>query len=128
MAFLSYIEEFNECCSESLLDNLRSTGRHLTWSKGSGSSFISRKLDRALVNPSLLSVFTEAETNFLAPGVSDHSQILVNIGLQSYIRKPPFWFFNLWAASSEFEDLVTQVWSSPILGNPQYMLARSSKN
>ena len=123
----SYIEEFNACCQSSLLDDLRSSGRHLTWSRGSGRNFISRKLDRALVNPAWLSTFTEAEATTLAPGESDHSPILVNIGMQSHVRKPPFRFFNFWADSSDFENLVSQAWSSPVLGNPQYIVSQKLK-
>ena len=32
----SYMEEFNECCRKSSLDDLRYTGQFTTWSKGSG--------------------------------------------------------------------------------------------
>ena len=79
----SYIDEFNECCQDTLLDDLRNTGRHLTWSRGSGNNFISRKLDRALVNPPWLSYFTEVESTTLAPGESDHSPLLINTGLHT---------------------------------------------
>ena len=46
----AHMEEFNECCVDAGLDDLRHTGHFLTWSKGEGDGFLLRKLDRALVN------------------------------------------------------------------------------
>lgn len=44
-------EDLSRCCEVANLIDLRYTGCALTWSKGAGSTFIGRKLDRALVNP-----------------------------------------------------------------------------
>lgn len=88
-----YIEEFNECCQYTNLDDLRYSGQLLTWSKGSGSSFLARKLDRVLVNPAWHMVFPKAEAIFHEKGASDHSPAMVNMGVQLHTRKPAFRFF-----------------------------------
>ena len=43
----TYIDDLNDCCLDISLEDLRSSGHHLTWSKGSGQTFLARKLDRA---------------------------------------------------------------------------------
>ena len=122
-----YMDEFNECCCEASLEDLRYIGCHLTWSKGSGEGYIARKLDRALVNSSWFSAFPDAFANFLERGPSDHSPILVDFRLQQHIRKPPFRFFNFWISSPAFEANVHQIWHSSILGSPQFVLSQKLK-
>ena len=99
----------------------------MTWSKGSGDGYKARKLDRALVNLPWLSSFTEAFAEFLEPGPSEHSPVLVNTGFPLYPRKIPFQFFNFWTGFSGFEEVVFQIWSSPIQGSPQYALCQKLK-
>ena len=41
----NYMEEFNDCCRVSSLDDLRYSGQLTTWSKGSGEGFKARKLN-----------------------------------------------------------------------------------
>ena len=103
----NYIDEFNTCCYEAGLEDLKSTGVFLTWSKGSGQGYGARKLDRALINVNWMSKYTEAEACFLESGVSDHSPILVKTGMLLHTRKPPFRFFNFWMDSLGFSDLVS---------------------
>ena len=64
----SYIDELNVCYYEAGLEDLKSSGNFLTWSKGYGQGFIARKLDRALVNMEWMSRFTEAKACFLELG------------------------------------------------------------
>ena len=69
------------CCSDAYLEDLRYTGCHLTWTKGSGEGYKARKLDRALVNLQCFSALPKASAVFLKPGPSDHSHVLVNKGI-----------------------------------------------
>ena len=88
---------------------------------------MARKLDRALSNHVWLSEFTESEANFLDPGASDHSPIVVNTGMHLHTRKPPFKFFNFWTAHESCEDVVCQVWGEPLWGTAQYSLCQKLK-
>ena len=82
------MDEFNECCRDSILDDLRYTGCHLTWRKrGTGTNALIRKLDRALSNQDWFAEFSESEASFLDPGVSDHSPIIISTGIQLHVRK-----------------------------------------
>ena len=121
------MDELNECCSNAGIDDLHYVGHLTTWSKGSGRGFKARKLDRVLVNHHWLSCFPEAEACFAEPGVSDHSPVLVNLGMQNNIRRPPFRFFSYWADHPQFEALVSEAWNSHQVGSFQYCISRKLK-
>ena len=123
----NYLEEFNECCRTSFIDDLRYTGQLTTWSKGYGSKFLARKLDRTLVNPMWHNVFPEAEAFFQEPGASDHSPILVSLGLQLHIRRPSFRYFTFWREHPSFEGVVSAAWASTMDGSPQFCFAKKLK-
>ena len=123
-----YMEDLNHCCSEAHLEDLKATGFHLTWdNKGSAEQFKSRKLDRVLVNPAWHSSFPLSEAQFLPPGSSDHSPMIVTAGINIYKHKISFKFFNLWADHSEFQHLVEDVWSTPVAGIPIYQVSQKLK-
>ena len=113
----NYKEEFNDCCRAASLDDLRFSGQLTTWSKGSGEGFKARKLDRALVNYQWHSSFPEAEAIFQEPGASDHSPVLVSLGMQKPVRRPPFRFFSYWAEHPNFEAIVSEAWQTSLDGS-----------
>ena len=80
-----------------------------------------------MVNPEWHHKFPEAEALFLEPGASDHSLILVHLGIQLHIGKPPFRFFSLWFENPAFEDVVFLAWDTQISGSPQVCLTRKLK-
>ena len=123
----AYLNELNNCCRTSSLDDLRFSGQLLSWTKGSGRTFLARKLDRALVNPEWLHHFPSVEASFLEPGASDHSPILVKVGLLLHIRRPPFRFFSFWVEHPNFEGLVSSAWNIQMDSSPQFCLARKLK-
>ena len=90
-----YFDDFNACCYQSSLDDLRYSGHYLTWSnKSSDDKLISSKLDRALINIHWESIFNGSNAIFLPPGVSNHCPTLVSTGVAIRTRKPSFKFFN----------------------------------
>ena len=123
----SYLDDLNNCCRDSSLEDLRYSGCHLTWNKGTGDNALMKKLDRALTNHVWLTEFTESEALFLNKGASDHSPIVVDTGVMLHTRKPPFHFFNFWAEHDSFEDLVCNAWAEQIWGSPQYSLCKKLK-
>ena len=124
-----YMADFNACCNEALLEDLRATGFHLTWdNRSSGERFLARKLDRALVNTAWLSAFPLAEASFLPPRSSDHCSIIVNLGVELYRRKITFKFFNFWITHADFDRLVTEVWTSSLFeGSPMFHVCKKLK-
>ncbi|KAG5535782.1 hypothetical protein RHGRI_023523 [Rhododendron griersonianum] len=96
--------EFNACLDTIGMDDMPFKGLWFTWSnKRGGGGDIKSKLDRVLINASWLDVFPESETTFLAPGISDHSFILVSV-LPGISRKTPFKFFSFWMKHAEFKE------------------------
>lgn len=86
--------EFNDCLDSLEMDDMMAKGFWYTWTnKRGGLGANMSKLDRALVNPAWLNLFPDSEACFLAPGVSDHSPIMVSI-VPEIRRKRPFKFFN----------------------------------
>ncbi|KAH7848240.1 hypothetical protein Vadar_001278 [Vaccinium darrowii] len=108
--------EFNTCLHDIGMDDMPFKGLLFTWSnKRGGVGDIKSKLDRVLINGSWMDSFPEAETIFLAPGVSDHSCILVNV-LPDCPRKKPFKFFGFWMKHEKFKEEVQKSWMLPING------------
>jgi len=69
LSWPSYMEDLNQCCFDSHLDDLKFSGHLCTWSNKSPSDcLISRKLDRALVNPVWGTCFPGSEAVFHPPG------------------------------------------------------------
>ena len=128
LSWLSYMEDLNQCYFESQLDDLKFSGHFCTWSyKSPGDFLITRKLDRALVNPIWGTTFPGSETVFHPPGVSDHCPIAISISLELHIHKSPFKFFNFWADHEEFEHAVASSWSTPIHGYPLFQVCQKLK-
>ena len=120
-----YMEDFNSCCNEALMEDLRATGFHLTWdNRSSGERFLARKLDRASVNPAWLSMFPLAEATFLPLGSSDHCSIVVSTGVELSKRKITFKFFNFWANHDAFDSLVVEVWASHFKGSHMFQVCK----
>ena len=88
------MEDLNDCCVEAGLEDLKFTGNLLTWRRGSGQTFLSKKLDRALVNLEWMHSFPESEAAFLQSGYSDHSPIVINTGIQLHQRRTSFKYFE----------------------------------
>ena len=122
------MEDLNSCCTEAMLEDLKATGFHYTWdNNSSGDRFLTRKLDRVLVNPDWLSSFSFAEAAFLPSGSSDHSPVVVNLGVELYRRRVTFRFFNFWAAHPEFESIVVGIWNTPMDGSRLYQVCTKLK-
>ncbi|XP_030441655.2 uncharacterized protein LOC115663828 [Syzygium oleosum] len=116
-------DEFGICLDQSGLEDLRYIGHRFTWSTSSGDTRKQRKINRVLINDQWSSSFSFSEANFLAPGVSDHSQMLIRIAHAVPSRKP-FKFFNFWMTHPSYSDIVSQVWNSQIFGSPMFVLCR----
>ncbi|KAK9748444.1 hypothetical protein RND81_02G057900 [Saponaria officinalis] len=91
---MSDVLDFNNCLSHCDLDDLHSSGCEFTWSnKQEGASRVWCKLDRALANSAWLLSYPSTSVQFLSPGVSDHSPLLLNL-LEDSKCKPGFSFLN----------------------------------
>ena len=98
-----HMEDLNSCCTEAMLEDLKATSFHYTWdNRSSGDRFLTRKLDRVLVNPDWMSTFPLAKAAFLPAGSLDHSPTVVNLGVELYRRRGDLPFFQFLGYSLRF--------------------------
>ncbi|KAF8025231.1 hypothetical protein BT93_F2160 [Corymbia citriodora subsp. variegata] len=99
-------DDFKECMDEAELIDLRFVGFRFTWSTSSGATRKQRKIDRVLVNNCWCLSYSFSEASFLAPGISDHTSMVVKV-LPPVHRRIPFKFYNLWMSHPDFSMIVT---------------------
>ena len=80
-----------------------------------------------LVNLVWLDVFAGSEASFLTPGVSDHTPMIVQLGISLHHRALPFKFFNFWVNNPSFLEIVNAAWSKPVWGSPLYRFSQRLK-
>ncbi|PSS17592.1 Ribosome-binding protein like [Actinidia chinensis var. chinensis] len=118
------MRDFQRCCYELSISDLRHTGLHYTWTNNSVWS----KLDRAMVNIRWVQEGLKAVANFGLPGkCSDHSPCVVTMFDIKDEGARPFKFFNMWAQHSDFLDIVSRVWRLQVHGTEMYKLCRKLK-
>ena len=119
--WIPIFDEFADCLNQAGLEDLRYAGYRDTWSHSSGENRKLRKIDRVLSNALWNHHFSFSEATFLAPGISDHSPMVVKLYPPQCSRKP-FKFFNLWTSHPDFLAMVTQAWNSQVVGSPMYQV------
>lgn len=124
--WLPCFDEFGQCLEQAELEDLRFVGFRYTWTTSSGPSRKARKIDRVLVNAKWSLDLSYSEASFLAPGISDHSPMVVKV-LNPTHRRKPFKFFDFWMKHPEFNEIVSQVWDAPGSGVPMYRLVSKLK-
>ncbi|KAK9689166.1 hypothetical protein RND81_09G040100 [Saponaria officinalis] len=114
--------DFNACVGQCNLDELPSHGGPFTWTNNQdGVDRGWSRLDWAFVNPLWVLLFPNAMVNILPPGSSDHSPLMVTIGVHLTFPKV-FKFLNCWIEHPNFYDVVSSAWSGHVLGAPMYKL------
>ncbi|XP_074299603.1 uncharacterized protein LOC141630738 [Silene latifolia] len=125
---LADILDFNNCLYQCEVEDLPSTGCDLTWNnKQDTGTRVWSKLDRALGNSSWLTKFHVTSANYLAPGISDHSPIVVTI-FDDPVKKPTFSFLNCWVEDPDYDNLVQQAWQLPVSGSNTFKFFEKLKN
>lgn len=123
----SFMSDFDEVICSAGLEDLRFSGGLFTWHNGRMQGHILSKLDRALVNATWLSSFEASCVEFLPFGVSDHSPVVVDIGVQIPKVRRPFKFFNHWVEFEDFFPLVEAVWRMEVDGYAMFKLYKKLK-
>lgn len=81
-----------------------------------------RKLDRVLVNGGWMTDFPHSFAEFHPFGVSDHTPIVVHVGVGSSVGKKSFKFFNYWAEFDEFLPTVEKAWNTEFRGYKMFQV------
>ena len=116
------MEEFNSCCLEADLEDIRIAGILYTWLNCCPSNMILRRLNRALVDQRWLQHCPALEAFIPSPGILDHSPIVVCLNLDASLRKSFFKFFNVWASHPGFLSIVQRVWNTLVVGIPMFQV------
>ncbi|KAK9704710.1 hypothetical protein RND81_07G006500 [Saponaria officinalis] len=120
--------EFNACVGQCSLDELPSHWGPFTWTNNQdGVDRGWSRLDWAFVNPIWVLLFPNATVNILPPGSSDHSPLMVTIGV--HLAFPiVFKFLNCWIEHPDFLEVVSSAWSCQVSGAPMYRLFAKLKS
>lgn len=127
LSWPNYMDDLNSCINKSEVEDLRAYGHQFTWHNNNEAYFISRKLDRAIVNPKWMDTFREASSSYLSHLVSDHTPLVISIGEQNTTKGKTFRFFNHWTKYAEFLPLVAQVWNTQLSGNCMFKVCTKLK-
>ena len=93
-----------------------------TWSNNRlGEANISARLDRFLVQSSLLADKTVISSSILPKITSDHKLILLQIENEEDLGPIPFRFSPLWKDKDGFMSTVILAWAIPVAGSPNYV-------
>ncbi|KAE8667867.1 Detected protein of unknown function [Hibiscus syriacus] len=117
------MEDFQGCLEDIDLLDHPFLGPSFTWSNRQDDGFLTRKLDRILVNHPWLSIYPDSFVEFKAQGVSDHCPGMIWTQRGALTRRPkPFKFFNCWSTSANFLGIVKESWTVQCAGNPMQRL------
>ncbi|XP_026434077.1 uncharacterized protein LOC113331590 [Papaver somniferum] len=76
-------------------------------------------------SPSSMNDFVQSD--FLPPGISHHSSMVVSVFEERQHGPPPFRFYNYLNDEPDFMDIVRNVWSQQVKGNTIYVLVTKLK-
>lgn len=89
------MSEFRNTLTHAGLFDLRYTGPLFTWSNKTPTAPIAKKLDRILVNQPWISSYPHSQASFLAPAISDHSPVTLDLAVAlPRAGTKPFKFYN----------------------------------
>ncbi|KAK1304168.1 hypothetical protein QJS10_CPB11g00607 [Acorus calamus] len=120
---LRRLRKFNQCINDCNLQDMKAMGHTLSWTNLQQERIASR-LDRTLINSLWLNAYPESFTEYLAPGFSDHSALLVRLTPEVLSGHKPFKCFNMWFIHPTFTEVVENAWLTEVEGTPQYRLAK----
>ena len=123
------IKAFKRLVDNCCFVDLRYIGEQFTWSnrRYNREDFSQRKLDRALVNQEWLDKFNDSFAHFQAPGISDHSPIVVHVKSTPKKKGRAFKFYNFWTTLDTYPDLVARNWNKEVIGSAQYQICQKLK-
>eukprot|EP00253_Pinus_taeda_P034575 PITA_34575 len=117
--FRSQLEEIMQ---EHEMVDIIPKNRKYTWSnRRLGPGNIMERLDRFLVNISLLSTFAAGHTNILSSTASDHYPILLTLEPHLHLGPIPFKYNPLWRHNSSAEAIIEATWKQHVEGSPSHI-------
>ncbi|XP_021860322.1 uncharacterized protein [Spinacia oleracea] len=113
---LAEIKDFSDVVDQCLLSELKSSGHFFSWHKGGDGNKTASRIDRCLGNAEWMSQKGAVYTEYLNPGLSDHSPILITCLAEEKGGGRPFKFLNYLANHVEFMPAVECCWKQDCKG------------
>jgi hypothetical protein len=111
-------EWVEDIMSEWELEDVKLTKGNYTWlNKRAGSGHIAARLERFLVQRSLLLLDLNLTSSILLHSVSDHKPIMLEISSDKNLGPIPFRFSPAWIQIDGYQNLVTKIWNEQIKGS-----------
>ncbi|VFQ93922.1 unnamed protein product [Cuscuta campestris] len=104
--------EFKDCIATCNLNHPHTQGSIFTWSGGRRNGIVFRRLDRALVNETVLQYFDDVCVKHLSKSTSDHKPVLLTCFKEELGGPKPFRFIDAWALHPSFLKVVNEYWKS----------------
>ncbi|KAL6565242.1 hypothetical protein OROGR_002193 [Orobanche gracilis] len=106
--------EFRDVLNETELQEVRYVGWDFTWRNKQKHRLIYSKIDRCFGNHLWFDKFGHCMVEILNPGGSDHSPLLLQLGVRSSRCKPQFRFLNCLVDHPDFLPTVIDAWSTSV--------------
>lgn len=120
--------DLQNCAIEAGLFDCKVKGQRLTWCNNrQGDQRVTQKSDRAMCNNDWLVSSPNTEAEFLVPGLSDHSPIILKLYDKENSGPKQFRFWNWWTKKMAFVSLVQDAWQENVRGNPMFRLVMKLK-
>ncbi|CAA0841624.1 Unknown protein, partial [Striga hermonthica] len=121
-AFKSFINQMN-------MEELKMQGHPYTWCNNrEGDELIEEQLDRAFSSEEWHQLFPNAAVKNNVRSASDHSALVLDLGLPKAKKQARFHFDKRWIGKEGFEDTVKKAWQIPVSGTPFFKLKEKIKN
>lgn len=120
-------EWVEDIISEWDLEDIKPLRGNFTWTnKRLGPGHITARLDRFLVQHSLLLIGLSASSQILSFGASNHKPILLEVTEDGNLCPIPFRYNRAWIDMEGFQELVASVWNFFFLDSPSLSVKRNS--
>ncbi|XP_021851602.2 uncharacterized protein [Spinacia oleracea] len=115
--------EFEECVNSTDLTELKTFGQFFSWTnKGQGNLRICSRIDRAFENPDWHSKYVDSIVEYLNPGLSDHTPLIMRYKVNMHQGGRPFNFFNYMAYHKDFLKIVQERWQAEVQGTAMFRI------
>ncbi|XP_016495240.2 uncharacterized protein LOC107814346 [Nicotiana tabacum] len=119
----SEVQDFKQYIDNMQLTPLRTKGCFFTWcNKHHASDRVYSKIDWAFGNISWTQTYGHLEADFLEPGVSDHSPIVIKLWKRRTIYPKPFKLYMLTMDHKDFNPMVNKVWEQQERHDPMALI------
>ncbi|XP_070007515.1 uncharacterized protein [Nicotiana sylvestris] len=120
--------DFTNCMDHCEIVDIGFIGPKYTWCNNSRPrKRVWKRLDRIFINDTWAHLFQNYTLKYLNRPGSDHRPLLFKSKVNQSTTISYFRFLNFWTKQSGFQDLIKEVWDTPIQGNPMWTLHQKMK-